>query len=40
MISNGLQASDDELSEVNDYLAKYFPPLPKKDAPADPPPTH
>jgi hypothetical protein len=36
MVSRGLQASDDELGQVNDYLAKYFPPLPKKDAPAEP----
>ena len=37
MISKGLTASDDELAEVNTYLAKSFPPIPKKDAPADKP---
>jgi hypothetical protein len=35
MVSKGLNASDDDLSIVNDYLAKYLAPLPK--APAPPP---
>jgi hypothetical protein len=38
MISKGLTASDDELAEINTYLAKSFPPLPKKDAPSEPSP--
>jgi cytochrome c5 len=37
MISKGLTASDDELAEINTYLAKSFPPLPKKDDPAPKP---
>ena len=33
MVSKGLNASDDDLSTVNDYLAKYLAPLPKTPAP-------
>ncbi len=34
MASKGIDASDEELDEITNYLAASFPPLPKKDAPA------
>jgi cytochrome c5 len=36
MTAKGMDASDDEISEILDYLAAHFPPPPDKSAPAVP----
>lgn len=36
MVSRGLEASDDQLDDINNYLATYFGPPPAKDASAQP----
>jgi len=37
MVSKGMEASDDDLAIVNDYLGKYLAPPPKDTPPATPP---
>ena len=37
MISKGMEASDDDIATVNDYLGKYLAPQPKDSAPPPPP---
>jgi cytochrome c5 len=39
MVSKGMEASDDDLAIVNDYLGKYLAPPPKDAAPPAPPAT-
>lgn len=36
MVSRGLEATDDQLDDINNYLATYFGPPTAKDAPAPP----
>jgi cytochrome c5 len=36
MVSKGMEASDDDLATVNDYLGKYLAPPPKDAPPATP----
>ena len=38
MLSKGMEASDDDIGIVNDYLGTYLLPPPKDAAPAPPPP--
>jgi hypothetical protein len=37
MVTKGMEASDDDLATVNEYLGKYLAPPPKEPPPADPP---
>jgi hypothetical protein len=36
MVSKGLDASDDDLATINNYLGKYLAPPPKDETPAPP----
>jgi cytochrome c5 len=38
MATKGMEASDDDLAIINDYLGKYLAPPPKDATPATPPP--